>query len=316
VEYLQLPISPDNALRLGAAAIFGLAMLGAFVSIPLSYLRATYCRLRKRPAPRDVFTERVRLAGGLAVLLFATVMNNMPVSTAAVFIGGLLIAPERFLLLLAAILRSKGKDAAKIADGIIKMPTSAIQKKLDDEAKDAEDDDEPPTSGPAGGAAPHQPAQKAARRSGDRTANGYYDNVVQAENRVIDLISNQLEPQFRLQPYSEVIEGTESRQYDAVVIDQLTMAIRSAVEIKYRRKATSHSMQALLSNAERHLSAAFFVKLIIVCEEYEPSLRDRLTKLKIEFEKKNPTMGVAFYVFEDNDITPFISDNMSNLWSE
>lgn len=48
-----------------------------------------------------------KIIGGLAILVFALVQKNEILSLIAIFIGGLLIATETFLLYLASIFRSK-----------------------------------------------------------------------------------------------------------------------------------------------------------------------------------------------------------------
>lgn len=78
-----------------------------------------------------------KILGGLAVFVVALVANNAFVYIASVFIGGLIIASENFLLLLAAILRSKDIPAAISALGSIKT-SKASQKEIEDKIKTEE----------------------------------------------------------------------------------------------------------------------------------------------------------------------------------
>jgi hypothetical protein len=301
MELIKLPLSPTDFLRLVTAPFFALIILGALLSIPMSYMHAAYCRWRGKPAPRDVFRDRVRLAGGFTVLLFALVVNNGFVSTAATFIGGLLIAGERFLLLLAGILAG-GKNAGRIVTQIAKMSAREIKAKLDEDTDDDENDggNPPPPAGPApwGGAPAARPRTSASSR----------DKVKRIEEQVFSILSQHISSDYDLETYATVRQGSRVSSYDALILDRNSGGIQLAIEIKYQRAMSVSRTMQLLSNAKKLVPDGYGLLLVIVFGNHDKEIFEQIGKLTKETTGLRGKLGVAFYLADEDGSLKVLDD--------
>jgi hypothetical protein len=297
-----------------AAVFLALLALGSLLSIAMNRAHRSFCRWRKRKMlPPDTSKQRIRLVGGFIVLMFALATNQWSVSLAAIFIGGLIIAPTWFQLLLAAILRTDGEHAASIArDFIAKMRHSDIDQKWDEDAEDAagEDDDDhsPRGSGPAAPSSGDTQADQSATTS---PHSELVDKVKRIEESFFTILKDR--SAYQVEPYSVVKDGVHAYEYDAVIIDEDTGKIRTAVEIKYQKNMNPRRVSELLDRMKPLQSDKYFMLFIIVFESYtQRSLRETL-KLREHQLKSRKDIGISLYAFSDGSLEPLNDEDLRRL---
>jgi len=110
----------EEELKLLVGLLFELIIFLSFIygTIPgWLFERRDSKRAEKSSRPRDISEirkEPTKIIGGLGVLLVALIANDPWVYAVSLFIGGLLIASERFMVSLAAIFNSDRKTVAEI----------------------------------------------------------------------------------------------------------------------------------------------------------------------------------------------------------
>lgn len=311
MEMLPTRPDPDQFLRLCAAAFFASLVLGALLSVTGNRLHRAYCRLRRRPVPADVYGDRVRLAGGFAAFLFATIVNQQFVSSAAVIIGGLLIAPERFLLVLTAILRTNGKHVADIAIGVIKMKPGEIRDKWKEDADDSDDDNNkkpprgqgPAQSGRVNGTVanePHGSMQPAT-----------INKVMNIERDAIALLKSL--SSYHIESYSVAKSGGLDYGYDAIALDTSTGSIRAVIEIKYQRQLNEEKTRELIKSLDSRLSDNFSLLIILILESYKSNDSHKISALRNSVQKVRGNCGIAVYRLDHGMLAPVDEDDIKRL---
>jgi hypothetical protein len=302
---LELPLNATDFMRIVVGIVFGLVILGALASIVLNHANIFVSRLTGKPSPQDAFKERVRLAGGFATFMFALAVNEWLVSAAAIFIGGLLIAPEKFLLLLAAILRSDPKSTGSIASEITRMSSKEIQEKLDEDADDL-DDNQPPSAPTA--SAPVESAPPSHLKSDE-----IRDRVRAIESKIFNLLKSKLSAGYTIEPYAAVKTPSRVLQYDAVITEKNTKQIRAAVEVKYQKAMSANHIRELLLRSERLLSEEYFVLFIVVFSSHSENSFESLIDLRYQFIHRNQNAGLSYFISKGSTIAPLNDDDIDRL---
>lgn len=115
---LNYPLTVDDFLKLVVGLLFCAVIFLSFLYGTIPYWVRTLKQHRQKissPASMgELQKEPTKIIGGLAILLIALVSNNTWIYAIALFIGGLLIASERFMVSLAAIFNSSRDNVAQI----------------------------------------------------------------------------------------------------------------------------------------------------------------------------------------------------------
>lgn len=236
-----------------------------------------------------------KIIGGLSVFIIAIISKNPWVFSLSLFIGGLLIASEKFMRSLAAILRSDSAGIAEIIRaeaGVDISPATSSEIK----EKNRKDNEEQSLSS--------REESEDGRLKEDRK--NYLQKSRLAERLVSEFFSqkyyNRYTPNVKLENRygSIIIDGTVHYSADK---DRLNLDnVLGLVEIKYIRSLDSEFLiEIFIKRALERIRFLFISKQLMVVFVSEKITKDLTQKIKKKFKEKYRNVTLAFFNLNKNE---------------
>lgn len=232
-----------------------------------------------------------KVIGGLGVFIVAIVSDNTTIYIVALFIGGLLIASERFLLFLASIFRAESKDISNIASKFKDLTEIEIEKKREREAKALKK------------SLVSEPTSKKTSQNpfiiGDKELIKRYEAKILREIKFAVMPSSS----YTVRYYVEVKDGPRNKQYDAVVVKKNTDSIKYAFEIKFIGPMNIQKVKEFLSQTAPLLSSNKYKTIFtIVFTDYDYNIAQEMLNLRQKQIQNHPEYGVAYFYIRDEQL--------------
>lgn len=326
-DVVTMPMTADQAAKAVAAAT-----LSVLIAVTFVYVLVLMPFKRFRRARYDA----AHLLGGLIILLFALATNNAWVQWVSLFIGGLLIASENFLMHLAAVFRSAKEGVPSILDNWRKLSGSEIEAKqlleLEEQDEDAEDDDsnkgdDGPSSGNGKGTSKDvvQATPKDKKNPSDTKKTQRQLETINSSARASSSIDakpvNLVVRLAKLQSINEAVlakfeyliryENVKLRKFikvklkdrslfaDAVLVADNTNKIKTVIEIKYFETLNIHKIQSAMRRTAALITGDDYdTVLVLVVEEYKHETVDYILEYRSKLKKQYKNLGIIIYQSE------------------
>ncbi|MBL8160000.1 hypothetical protein JNJ66_06095 [Candidatus Saccharibacteria bacterium] len=310
-------LSPSDVLRAIAIALLGLTALLAFLAGLLAGVLG-----------KDREHRLFKISGGTMILMVAVVANHESVYLTGLFIGGLLIASENFMLFLAAVLNSNHEGVSKIAYNWRKMSQDNVRARQEleaeraagDEDKDDQDSDDDASDGGGGddnGQLTDENADSGKRdtpaQSTPRTVTP--KSIDEVEKLVLVELHRQIDPQSQfIEQHVQVENRNGPVQYDAVIIENETNKIILAVEVKFQTVINPSRVERTLELiAQKYLTPDYPILIVFVFSRYAHSEARQLLDIKEKFNQQYPSSGVSFYTLDKGHLKSINKTDMKRL---
>lgn len=332
-----MELSNPQYLKAVVESIVVIALLGIVILSLLSLIFSYAIRsiFKKNPDIETSSNERdlnlSRIIGGLSILLFAYVTHQLAVQLPALFIGGLIIASENFLVNLAGIFKSSKEGVSDLVNNYnLQSPNekrinklSELQEegdidiKIDSEKEDLIEkkvgsdlvsiennpvnklnDDEFKTQ---------QNQENAKKRIKDKLLK---QQVV--ENLVLDKIDYHIRSTKELlQRYVKISPGgLYDHFFDAIIIERATNKVICAIEVKFTNRLSTAQQQYVEKMMHGHDGSTNLV-IAVVFERYDKQALDQFLEFRKQVKQSQPTIGILIYQLDKSgfiDVLEIIND--------
>ena len=286
--FVQTPLDPTDAARLAATAFTILILTSAF-------LRLIFFGDERN----DVYKK---ILGGFSVFLIALIANNDWIYLISLFIGGLLIASEKFLFFLASVFRAEGTQIADIVSDYVRPLTQTEIK-----AKQGEEVARPLASSQS--KSQRTPTSSLTLRE---RAKKMRNRIAITEREVLAKIDNSmpLSSNFLLREYVAINDNGTDKRFDAAVLSRDTQQILFAFEIRLLNRMRAANVTRFFANlAPHYLSANFQVHFILVFTNLDQDEWPALKAAREEFIASH-NAGVSFYRLKDGQLEELLTDDI------
>ena len=285
-----------------------------FMSVIVFYLFVKVVSSIFRPTSRNLSDSKI--LGGLSVLMVAIIADNAWIYFLSFFIAGLLIASERFMLLLAAVFNSDRTNVHKIPSywqeeeksydeqELVETIENSVQEGVDS----SEETSQEVTDVDAQNAREAEEAKKERLKQ-------YVQKISDIESRALRVLKKRADYKYQLKSSVAVKVDDLTVKYDAIYVEADTNRIVGAFEVKYFPAMKNMNVKAYLGNrAKRYLSTEYKVGFIFVFNSYDYDELNQILKSVEEFEKINPESFVAIYQSEDQSLTPLYETSLKKAF--
>lgn len=311
-QLVTLPLSPSEFLRFTIVGLFGAIIVVSFLyGIMFSWISRLIHAPRNSPAKNEHISELEReptkIIGGLGVFIIALLANNPYIYAISLFIGGLLIASEKFMIHLAAIFNSSRERVADISKqwGIEDLDRDEIKQKQESDAEEVI------AKGEA--ARPQKETVKMTKKNVENSLKEYH-KVIQELQKLEAKVFKKIESRIStnsvvLKPYVRVRINDATYAFDAIGQDILSKKILFGLEFKYYSYLHLRSIERLVDRVRpiAHVSN-FPIYLVIVFEEIHKDLLDRIQNTTKEERLENKNIGLVYYQLDKDRNLKLVND--------
>lgn len=291
------PFNATDFLRFIAIVLFGGIIILSFIyGTLLGWL------FKKQDPKNDFHKEPTKVIGGLSVLLVALIANTPVIYGIALFIGGLLIASEKFMINLAAIFNSDRKNVHKISDHWTEATPSQIEEKQEREAEENAIVEEAQDKS---GNKKNTPSQNPGEIIRSVTNHGL-DKIKNIEALTLSYFRKKVSNQHN----KSLIEYVDSRDtdterrriYDAIVIDG-SNNVTFGIEIRYIDTIRPILLRTSTKKAIERMKSIHFPLLVAVTYQDEGSFSPKNFKDYIAYiHETYDDVGIVFYKVSDGKL--------------
>lgn len=257
-----------------------------------------------------------KILGGLAVLIVAIIAHNGWIYFLSFFIAGLLIASERFMLLLAAVFNSDRTNVHKIPSYWHEDQKLYDEQDLVDTFEESAEENitiEPSRDKKQSKDKDVKP-QETKEEKKERFKK-YVEKISDIEARVLRILKARSDFRFLVKNNVTVKVGEKTVQYDAIYVEQETNRIQGAFEIKYFPIMRAMNVKAYLGNrAKKYIADEFKVGFIIVFNTYDHDELDKILETVEEFENTHQNAFVTIYQNEPQSLTTLYETSLKRAF--
>ena len=264
------------------------------------------------PTPEN---ELAKIIGGLSLLCVAIIASNPWMYALAFFISGLLIASERFMVVLAAILNSDRKNVHKIPP-FFNLGATEIEEKHTEEAEESltsqAEEAQPTSTGME--SLPEEKDPESARKRLDEKL----DQIKRTEKHLLNNFERNLAHTFAidkvvLRRYVRIKTDLGTIAYDALLTEPLTHKILLGVEIMHLNSMRLSQSKKAIEQAIRKYKAEFPLLISVIFTDYDPSVAAQLVKFKNLIKKNSPDIGIIIYQMADGKVTTITDEDLGSF---
>lgn len=310
---------------IGVALILALILVVAFFGLISTYILHKVQRgmVRKKELKQesgkfyvDIESSLGKIIGGVTILLFALATGNAYIQFTSLFIGGLLIASERFLVHLAGIFKSKSDKVADVVNSYGVEPLSAdeIRLKANQEVEEAAEEDTTETvddSASGSNINKSTNSEDELRQSIELSQQKKRPAISielykKAENLVISELRTRIYFNEHLQKYIKLtVSPTQTVTPDAVVLRRDTNEVISVIEVKLFniKRSVKGFTRIADSFASLFKDTNFKAVIFIVMTDYDFDKVNQLLEMREQLKIKYPNLGVVIYQLQTSSIS-------------
>lgn len=308
-KYISIPLSADDAVTFYALFILGTIIIFCFLILALMYLVAFF---KSKPSPEN---ELTKIIGGLSLLFVAIIAANTWIYVLAFFISGLLIASERFMVVLAAILNSDRKNVHKIPSFFNLGPTE-IEEKHTEEAEDSLSNQAEETLSTSSGM--ESSIQDRNPESDRKRFNEKLDQIKKTEKYLLNNFERNLANDFgrekvALRRYVRIKTDLGPIAYDAILAEPQTHKILLGVEITHLNSMRLTQSKRAIEQAIRKYKAEFPLLISVIFTDYDPGVAAQLVKFKNLIRKNSPDIGIIVYQMVDGKVSTINDEDLGSF---
>lgn len=324
MNLIKTPMDTFEFLAMSVSVIFAFISILAFFGLILTYIlhKMRRSKLRKNELPQEsgkfytnVESGLGKIIGGVTILLFALATGNGYIQFASLFIGGLLIASERFLVHLAGIFKSKSDKVADVVNsyGVESLSTEEIRLKVSQEIEEANEQDPCEATDEGGSNSAEKLAKGDSRLMMPIDTSKQEDRPVflrelykKAEDLIFSEVRSRLYYREHLQKFIKLkISPTQSVTPDAVVLRRDTNEVVSVIEVKLfnSKRGIKWATRIADSFATLFKDVNFKAVIFIVMTDYDFDKVNQLLEMRKRLKVKYPNFGVVIYQLESSSIS-------------
>lgn len=245
-----------------------------------------------------------KVLGGLSVLLVAIIADNAWIYFLALFIAGLLIASERFMLLLAAVFNSDRTNVHKIPS-YWQEEKSYSEQELVETIEESSGEREIAKDTPDNPEGKDDTSSKDAAEDKRERFKAYIQKISDIESMALSKLRDRTNYKYQLKESVAVKLNDVTIKYDAIFVEPETNTIKGAFEVKYFASMKGANIKAYLGNrARKFLSSEYKVGFIIVFNGYDHGELNQILDTVRAFEDSASNAFVAIYQNEGKKLTP------------
>jgi hypothetical protein len=286
-----------------------------------SFVKLLFLGLIYKKTGRDKFKvvqqDLVRLIGGAIVFLIAIVASNPWIYFVSFLIGGLLIASEQFMILLAGVLSSDRKNVFKIIKYVSEMTKAEVDQKVESEAIqiiEAEKESEAIEKKEEGASSDGrdvstEPAKDTKGLKGAIEESGLVDQIVDAkkniqnfERLILKRVQDNVTWTYKVKQNVRIADSTgRAYVHDAIVIDSDNKLFASA-EIKLLGAMKLAMVKKIIdySNPDNQPSNVHKV-YIFGFKEYDFDQTNRLLDYRKKMKAWYSNIGIVYYQYKKDE---------------
>lgn len=232
-----------------------------------------------------------KIIGGLGVFIVAILSNNAVVFFTSLFIGGLIIASEDFMMFLAAIMKTQSDKIAETV-GALKAEKASnfeIEEKIKKEEKKSDEFDIKISNIPSEQGLNNN-ALEITKTEEPKRQESKYNEIFNARLRKVQLIESLVQPKLielfgpGYEPHIRLTNGKLSIIVDGVIYKN--KKIKQVVEIKYISSASYANLKYLIARLREkliRLCAPKRIIFVVVSDEMEISDVMKMTDENVGF---------------------------------
>ncbi len=249
-----------------------------------------------------------KVIGGLGVFTVAIVSNNSYIYVLALFIGGLLIASERFLLFLASIFKAESRDISGIASKFESLTEKQIDEKREKEIQTLRSFKGATVYNQKGVAVRLQPIPDG------KEMVKKYENELLAKIKGILIYSG---AGLAVREYVAVKDGERNKQYDAIIVARNTDIIKVAFEIKFLGEMSLQKTENYFSDDIKNIvSEKYKTIFMIVFTNYDYNIAQELLRFRENQLQKHLEYAIAYFYIKDNRLVSLNDEDVERLRKE
>lgn len=323
MNIIKLPVELKDIIPVGVGAIFLIILLISFLCLLILF------------AIQNKRTEHqlnlIRIIGGISILLFSLASGNAYIQFASIFIGGLLIASENFLVHLAAIFKSASEKVPDVMQSYRHLSPEEVTLKQTQEISETALVDEVDELGSMGLGGDKLKSSKLGKNTLDsgvgivtkKDVGNDYEQIAESSSQIVDRKSESVEDFFkasmaRYNLVTELVLGLVERsiighhemlrrlvslqvdnatlKLDGVVVERNTNRIVSAIEVKFFKKLNVEVIKSVLSKyAQSFNDVDYNLVFILATEEYDYGKINQLFEFRNKMKQINSKIGLMIY---------------------
>jgi hypothetical protein len=258
------------------------------IMILLTFIRILFCR-----NDRDLFKK---ILGGLTVFLIAIISKNPYIYFTALFIGGLLIASEQFLLLLASLMRAKSSDISKIAEKFPQLSPTEIKEKREDDIK----------------IQLNKPIKLESKEKVEKL--GIAIEIV--ERSILRMLKLKVlfNSGILFREYIRTNIDQKVIVFDGIIVEKNSEKIIDAFEIKLLKNMETKGVERVMETYKSLLKIIpYELHVIFVFQEYDHEAAQKLLTVRKKYKNMFSNLRVSYYKLEDKSYSKFEDINTEDI---
>ncbi len=229
-----------------------------------------------------------KIIGGLAVFIIALAANKTSIYFLSIFIGGLIIASENFMMFLAAVMKT---DSTRIAETVTALNTTKASK---EEMFDKIQREQEEIKIERAVVVP-EPYKSTSESSIERL-----EKIKKIEGLVHSYLKKRFSDKYQIQ--MKLSNSMGEAIVDGIILNTRN-EVGKIVEIKFITEKSYNALRFILSNFVRKLKALNIKKRLLVIIVSEELTLEQSEKMKQETETLATTL---FFQFKNDSILPVL----------